>query len=95
MFKSINPATGHIIAHYPTMSEELLAAVLDEASTSAMAWARVEVSLRGSMLARVAALLEAKQGVFARLVGIKKSGIYRQSFMGNVALVAAAVLNRI
>lgn len=35
------------------------------------------------------------KGVFARLVGIKKSGIYRQSFMGNVALVAAAVLNRI
>jgi succinate-semialdehyde dehydrogenase/glutarate-semialdehyde dehydrogenase len=68
MFKSINPATGHIIAHYPTMSEELLAAVLDEASTSAMAWARVEVSLRGSMLERVATLLEAKQEVFARLI---------------------------
>jgi len=36
-----------------------------------------------------------KRGVISRLVGIKRSGIYRQSFMGNVALVVAAVLNRI
>lgn len=35
------------------------------------------------------------EGLINRLIGFKQSGIYRQSFMGNVALVLAAVLNKI
>jgi succinate-semialdehyde dehydrogenase/glutarate-semialdehyde dehydrogenase len=68
MFESINPATGHIIKHYPAMSADVLAAALEEAGTSVMAWARVDVDLRASMLERVATLLEAKRETFARLI---------------------------
>ena len=35
------------------------------------------------------------ESLIARLVRFKQSGIYRQSFMGNVALVLAAILNKI
>lgn len=68
MFESINPATGHIIEHYPTMSADVLAAALEEAETTAMAWARVDVSVRAPMLDRVATLLEAQRETFARLI---------------------------
>jgi succinate-semialdehyde dehydrogenase/glutarate-semialdehyde dehydrogenase len=68
MFESINPATGQVIEQYSAMSADVLAAALEEAGTSAMAWARVDVSVRASMLERVATLLEAKQGEFARLI---------------------------
>ena len=66
--QSINPATGHLIQHYPAMSADVLVAALEEAGTSAMAWARVEVDLRASMLERVATLLEAKRETFVRLI---------------------------
>ncbi len=68
MFESINPATGHLIQHYPAMSADVLVAALEEAGTSAMAWARVDVDLRASMLERVATLLEAKREAFAQLI---------------------------
>lgn len=68
MFESINPATGHLIQQYPAMSAEVLAAALEESQTSAMAWARVDVSLRASMLERVATLLEAKKEAFVQLI---------------------------
>lgn len=68
MFESINPATGHIIESYPAMSAEVLAAALEEAGTSAMAWARVDVSMRAAMLESVATLLVSKRDVFARLI---------------------------
>jgi glycosyltransferase involved in cell wall biosynthesis len=35
------------------------------------------------------------QGLWPRLAGLWKSGIHRQTFMGNAALVLAAVLNKI
>ena len=68
MFESINPATGQVIARTPAMSADVLTAALEEAGTTAMAWARVDVSLRASMLEDVAALLEAKREEFARLI---------------------------
>ena len=68
MFESINPATGQVLAQHSAMSAEVLAAALEEAGTSAMAWSRVDVSVRASMLEDVAALLEAKQDAFARLI---------------------------
>lgn len=50
------------------MPADVLAAALEEAGTTAMAWARVDVSLRASMLETVATLLEAKREAFARLI---------------------------
>jgi succinate-semialdehyde dehydrogenase/glutarate-semialdehyde dehydrogenase len=68
MFESINPATGHLIQQYPVMSETMLAATLEDARSSASAWARVDVSLRASMLERLATLLEAKKEPLVRLI---------------------------
>jgi glycosyltransferase involved in cell wall biosynthesis len=36
-----------------------------------------------------------KMSLFPRLVRLKKSGIYRQTFLGNLGLVVAAIFNRI
>jgi hypothetical protein len=36
-----------------------------------------------------------KQRLLPRLVGLKKSGIYRQTFLGNLGLVVAAIFNKI
>lgn len=36
-----------------------------------------------------------KQSLIPRLVGLKRSGIYRQTLLGNIGLIAAAILNRI
>lgn len=68
MFESINPATGQVLGQHPAMSADVLAAALEEAGTTAMAWARVDVSVRASMLENVASLLEAKREEFARLI---------------------------
>ncbi|CAA6694174.1 MULTISPECIES: NAD-dependent succinate-semialdehyde dehydrogenase [unclassified Lentimonas] len=68
MFESINPATGQVIVRTSAMPADVLAAALEEAGTTAMAWARVDVSLRASMLETVATLLEAKREAFARLI---------------------------
>ena len=50
MFESINPATGHLIKQYPAMSAAMLTAALKDARSAATAWARVDVSVRASML---------------------------------------------
>ncbi len=68
MFESINPATGHLIQQYPAMSAAMLAAALEDARSAATAWARVDVSLRASMLERLATLLEANQQALVRLI---------------------------
>jgi succinate-semialdehyde dehydrogenase/glutarate-semialdehyde dehydrogenase len=68
MFESINPATGDLIQRYPAMSAEVLTAALAEAQTSSLAWAQVDVSLRASMLERVASLLEIQKERFVRLI---------------------------
>lgn len=36
-----------------------------------------------------------KQWLLPRLIGLKRSGIYRQTFLGNLGLVAAAIFNKI
>lgn len=35
-----------------------------------------------------------KNGIFARVLGFKRSGIYRQTFMGNLGLIVAAIARR-
>ena len=68
MFESINPATGQVLSRTPAMFADVLEAALEEAGTTAMAWARVDVSLRASMLEGVATLLEAKREGLAQLI---------------------------
>ena len=68
MFESINPATGRLIEQYPAMRAEVLSAALEEARSSAMAWARVDVAQRAAMLERLATLLEAQHERFAQLI---------------------------
>ena len=68
MFESINPATGHLIKQYPAMTAAMLAAALEDARSAARAWARVDVSVRASMLERLATLLEANQQSLVRLI---------------------------
>jgi succinate-semialdehyde dehydrogenase/glutarate-semialdehyde dehydrogenase len=68
MFESINPATGQLIKQYPAMRAEVLSAALEEARSSAMAWARVDVTQRAAMLERLATLLEAQHERFALLI---------------------------
>ena len=68
MFESINPATGQLIEQYPAMRADVLSAALDEARTTAMAWARVDLSVRVSMLEQVAVLLTAQREELAQLI---------------------------
>jgi succinate-semialdehyde dehydrogenase/glutarate-semialdehyde dehydrogenase len=73
MFETINPANGQVIQRYPTLSAGVLASALEEASTSAMAWSRVDLGLRASMLEKVAVLLEAHREDYAQLI-VKEVG---------------------
>jgi succinate-semialdehyde dehydrogenase/glutarate-semialdehyde dehydrogenase len=68
MFKSINPANGHLFETYPSLSTTAAAALVGDAGAAASRWAQLEVSVRAGLLERVALLLESGQADYARLI---------------------------
>ena len=58
ILKSVNPATGETVDTFKGMSDDEVAACVEEAHTQFLAWRRTEYSLRAERLNRMAELLE-------------------------------------
>ena len=67
MFKSINPATGHVMETYPPLSANAARQCVRNAGSAAKLWAQVDVRTRAATLERLALLLESGQEDYAQL----------------------------
>jgi succinate-semialdehyde dehydrogenase/glutarate-semialdehyde dehydrogenase len=71
MMKSINPATGELLAEYPAPSEGDVGSRLDEARAAQQQWRREPVARRAELLRRVGKALRAKQNDYAMLMTLE------------------------
>ena len=69
--KSINPATGEILAEYPMLSAEALEGRLALAMAAAVRWRATPVAERAAVVARLGALLDAEKKRLGRLMTLE------------------------
>ncbi len=69
--KSINPATGEILAEYPMLSAEALEGRLALATAAAVRWRATPVAERAAVVARLGALLDAEKKRLGRLMTLE------------------------
>ncbi|NDY93206.1 aldehyde dehydrogenase family protein [Ideonella sp. TBM-1] len=65
---TLNPATGAVLAHYPSQSPAQIEQAVALAHAAALAWGRQPLALRLATLERLAAALRAQKDTFAALV---------------------------
>ena len=89
MFKSINPATGHVIETYSPLSANAANLLVGNAGSAAKAWAQVDVDTRAAMLERLALLLESRLEDYAQLITreVGKPLVEARSELGKCALL--------
>ncbi len=66
--KSINPATGQLIAEYPAETAAAIEGKLDTAWNSWLSWSRTPLAERSALMARVGDLLEQRADTYATLI---------------------------
>jgi succinate-semialdehyde dehydrogenase/glutarate-semialdehyde dehydrogenase len=67
MLRSINPATGEVLAEFPPHSPAEICAALDDASAAQQAWKQTTLATRAGLLRSLAANLRSSQDHLARL----------------------------
>ena len=70
-FKSINPATGEMLAEYPAHTSEQVEATLALAAAAAPRWRRTPVPDRVAVVARLAALLDDEKERLGRMMTLE------------------------
>lgn len=68
MFKSVNPATGKIVAEYPKMTAELLQETLSKAQQAQQAWRGVTVEERAHLMLEMSAVLLENKHSYAQMM---------------------------
>jgi succinate-semialdehyde dehydrogenase/glutarate-semialdehyde dehydrogenase len=71
MYKVTNPATGEVIAEYPTATDEQIIASIDSADRQFLAWKNSPLNDRVKMLRRVSALFAERAEQLAELVTVE------------------------
>src|SRR5690606_22409822 len=69
--RSVNPATGEIVATYPQDSPSVVEAKLAAARAAAREWARTSFADRAEALRRLAARLRQRHKEFARAMALE------------------------
>jgi len=89
MFKSINPATGHVMETYPPLSANAARQCVRNAGSAAKLWAQVDVRTRAATLERLALLLESEQEDYAQLITreVGKPLVEARAELGKCALL--------
>lgn len=77
--KSVNPATGEVLAVYPIHSDTVVDKQLDASIDRFETWAGSSFTERGDLLANLAALLESKKKELARLMTLEMGKPIRQA----------------
>ncbi len=78
-FKSVNPATGKLIARHPPLDDAGIEAMLAAAATRAGHWAQASLAERCALLERLAGQLESVRDRLADLMMLEMSKLRREA----------------
>jgi succinate-semialdehyde dehydrogenase/glutarate-semialdehyde dehydrogenase len=85
MFKSINPATGNLVAEYPEMSPDTVQDILQQAFQAQQKWRNIPIRERAKMMLKASDLLLANKQQYARMMTDE---------MGKIALQGIAEIEK-
>ena len=77
-FKSVNPATGKLIARHPPLDDAGIEAMLAAAATRAGHWAQASLAERCALLERLAGQLESARDRLADLMMLEMGKLRRE-----------------
>jgi succinate-semialdehyde dehydrogenase/glutarate-semialdehyde dehydrogenase len=78
-FKSINPATGELLAEYPAWGGAAVDQALVEAAAAAPAWAATPLAERCELMRRAAAILRERREALARTITLEMGKLRREA----------------
>ncbi|GAA2134270.1 NAD-dependent succinate-semialdehyde dehydrogenase [Arthrobacter humicola] len=86
-YRTINPATGEVVAEFPAATAEEISQALDSAQSAYLSWRQLDLAERSRLLRNVASLYRERAQELARIISVEMGKPVSQG-AGEVGLVA-------